>query len=227
MAETGIAGKSSLSTSVGDDAPGKDEPARLVLARARRRRLQQAWFLPVADDRYVTDRVWECAVLDKCPFHPAGGCGLERHGSYPRVHPAGARVPRFRCPVQGVTISLLPAFLAARLPATLDEIERVMDIAETAPSQAAAANSARPEDDDDAVTSISAARWLRRRTRPIAAALLAIVTLVPELFGCPPTLSAIRARLGITRVLLGLRGLARDHLHALAPPLGLCARGGR
>lgn len=122
---------------------------------------------------------------------------------------------------------MLPAFLAARLPATLDEIERAVDLAETASSLAAAANAARPEDDDDAVTSISAARWLRRRTRPIAAALLAIVTLVPELFGCTPTIAAIRERLGIERVLVGLRGLARDHLHALAPPLGLCTRGGR
>ena len=185
------------------------------------------WFPPNADDRYVPDRVWECAVLDECPFHPAGGCGLERHGSYPRVHPAGARVARYRCPVRGQTISMLPAFLAARLPSTLDEIERAVDIAESAPSLAAAANTARPEDADDAVTSISAARWLRRRTRPIAAALLALVTLVPELFGCTPTLAAIRARLGIERVLVGLRDLARDHLHALAPPLGLRARGGR
>jgi hypothetical protein len=199
-------------------------PRDLDLARARRRRLQQAWFPPVADDRYVADRAWECAVLDECPFHPGGGCGLERHGSYPRVHPPGARVPRFHCPLAGATISLLPAFLAARLPATLDEIEQVIDVVERAASVAAAAEAARPDDAEHAVTSISAARWIRRRLRPIRAALLAIVTLVPELAGCAPTLVAIRERLGVTRVLAGLRELASAHLGALAPPLGLCAR---
>lgn len=190
--------------------------------------VQQAWFPPVADDRYVADRAWERAVLDACPFHPGGGCGLERHGSYPRVHPPGARVPRFHCPLEGATISLLPAFLAARLPATLDQIEQVIDIVEGAASIAAAAEEARPADTGRrAVTSISAARWLRRRLRPITAALLAIVTLVPELAGCASTLAAIRGRLGITRVLVALRELASAHLGALAPPLGLCARGGR
>jgi hypothetical protein len=136
-------------------------------------------------------------------------------------------VPRFRCPKERTTISLLPAFLAARLPATLDEIERAIDVAERAPSLAAAADAARPADAEHAVTSISATRWLRRRLRPIAAALLAIVTLVPELAGCAPTLAAIRARLGITRVLVGLRELASSLLGALAPPLGLCTRGRR
>jgi hypothetical protein len=189
--------------------------------------LQTVWFPPIADDRYVTDRAWERAVLDECPFHPLGGCGLERHGSYPRVYPAGARVARFLCPIRGETISMLPAFLAARLSATLDEIEEVVGVAQSASSIAAAAEMLRPDDDDDAVTSISAARWVRRRLRPITAALLAIVTLVPELAGCTPTLAAIRARLGIERVLVHLRDLARLHLGALAPPLGLRARGRR
>lgn len=189
--------------------------------------MQLAWFPPVADDRYVADRAWECAVLDECPFHPGGGCGLERHGSYPRVHPPGARVPRFHCPLEGATISLLPAFLAARLPTTLDEIEQVIDVVERASTVAAAADALRPADAERAVTSISAARWLRRRLRPITAALLAIVTLVPELAGCAPTLAAIRTRLGITRVLVALRELASAHLGSLAPPLGLCPRGGR
>lgn len=122
---------------------------------------------------------------------------------------------------------MLPAFLAARLSATLEEIEEIIDVVESASSVAAAAEALRPDDDDDAVTSISAARWVRRRVRPIAAALLAIVTLVPELAGCTPTLAAIRAHLGIERVLVHLRDLARPHLGSLAPPLGLRARGGR
>lgn len=202
-------------------------PCDLDLTRARADDLQTVWFSPIADDRYVTDRAWERAVLDECPFHPAGGCGLVRHGSYPRVQPAGARVARFWCPTQRETISLLPAFLAARLRGTLEEIEAVIDVAECAWSVSAAADTARPAEADEAVTSISAVRWLRRRVRPIAAALLAIVTLVPELAGCAPTLAAIRARLGVAHVLLVLRQLACSYLGALAPPLGLRARGGR
>lgn len=189
--------------------------------------MQASWIAPVADDRYVADRAWEHAVLDKCPFHPGGGCGVERHGSYPRVHPRGARVPRFRCPVQGTTISLLPTFLAARLSSTLDEVEAVVDAVAEAGSIAAGAEALRPADAPRAVTSISAARWVRRRLRAVRAALLAVVTLAPELVGCAPTLEAIRTRLGVRRVLVVLRTLVSAHLGALAPPLGLCARGGR
>ena len=165
--------------------------------------------------------------MDECPFHPAGGCGLARHGSYARVHPAGVRVARFLCPSQGETISLLPAFLAARLPATLDEVQAVVDAVEAAPSIAVAAETLRPADEEHAVTSISAARWVRRRLRPILAALVALVTLLPELSGCAPTLAAIRARLGRARVLVALRQLGHAHLGALGPPLGLHARAGR
>lgn len=185
------------------------------------------WNPPIADDRYVSDRAWERAVLERCPFHPSGSCGLLRHGSYPRARPAGARVARFLCPVRGETISLLPAFLASRLPATLDEIEAVVEAVEAAPSIAVAAEATRPADAGRAVTSISAARWVRRRLRPILAALIALVTLLPELWGCAPTLAALRARLGQARVLVMLRELGRAHLHALSPPLGLHARAGR
>jgi len=185
------------------------------------------WISPIADERYVSDCAWECAVLDQCPFHPAGGCGLLRHGSYPRARPAGARVARFLCPLRGETISLLPTFLASRLPATLDEIEAVIEAVEAAPSIAVAAETTRPADAGRAVTSISAARWVRRRLHPILAALLALVTLLPELWGCAPTLAAIRLRLGQPRALVALRELGRAHLRALSPPLGLHARAGR
>jgi hypothetical protein len=187
--------------------------------------VQIVLFLRTTDEQYIAERGWEGAVLDVCPFHPAGGCGVCRHGSYPRVHPAGVRIARFFCAVAGQTISLLPAFLASRMPGTLDEIERVVDIAERAPSIVAASEVARPDDDDDAVTSISAMRWVRRRVRPIRAALLALITLLPEVLGgCTPTLGAIRLRLDVERVLVALRAIAIDHLHALAPPLGLRAR---
>jgi hypothetical protein len=185
------------------------------------------WNPPVADDRYVADRAWERAVLDKCPFHPAGGCVLARHGSYRRVRPAGARVARFLCSLRGETISLLPAFLSARLPATLDEVEAVSEAVEASPSIAVAAEATRPADARRAVTSISAARWVRRRVRPVLAELVALVTLVPELKGCARTLAAVRVRPGQPRVLVALRKLGHSYLGALGPPLGLHNCAGR
>lgn len=181
----------------------------------------------MADERYVADRGWERAVLVGCPFHPKGGCGVSPHGSYPRVAPAGARVARFYCPLAAATISLLPTFLAARFSGTLDEFEEVIDAVESAPSMVAAAEHLRPADAPRAVTSISAMRWVRRRVKSIRAALLALVTSCPELFGCDPTLHAMRAHLGTKRVLVRLRALAASSMHSLSPPLGLRTRGRR
>jgi hypothetical protein len=190
--------------------------------------VQIVLFLRTTDEQYIAERGWESAVLDVCPFHPAGGCGVCGHGSYARVRPAGVRVARFLCTAAGQTISLLPAFLASRMTGTLEEIERVIDIVESSPSIVAASEVARPDDDDDAVTSISAARWVRRRVRPIRAALVALITLLPDELGeCAPTLHAIRMRLGVEHALVALRAIAIDHLRALSPPLGLCARGRR
>ena len=64
---------------------------------------------------------------------------------------------------------------------------------------------------------------LREARRPA----YALVTLLPALAGCRPTLGALRARLGVTRVLVTLRSLAKEHLHSLSPPLGLRARAAR
>lgn len=185
------------------------------------------WSPPVADERYVADRAWEGAILDECPFHPEGGCGVSGHGSYPRVYPAGARIARFLCPVAGRTVSLLPTFLAARLSATLDDIEKVVDAVESAKSMAAAAELLRPADAARAVTSISALRWVRGRTKAIRLALLALRTLLPDVLGCAPTLRAMRAHLGVERLLVTLRSIGAAHLSALPAPLGLCARGRR
>lgn len=136
-------------------------------------------------------------------------------------------MPRFLCPVAERTISLLPAFLAARLSATLDDLERVVDAVESATSMAAAADVLRPADAVRAVTSISALRWVRRRTKAIRIALLALRTLLPDVLGCAPTLRAMRAHLGVERVLVTLRSIGAVHLSALPAPLGLCTRGRR
>lgn len=188
--------------------------------------MQMHWECPVTDEHYVTQRAWEGAILDKCPFHPEGGCGLERLGSYTRVEPQGARVPRWWCPEKRRSISLLPSFLAARLQGTLDAVERVVDAVETAGSIAAAVEVVHPPDAEEAIGLTGALRSMRRRVQAVRAALLAIATLLPERFGgVRPTLAAFREALGGDRVLGRLRDIAERHLGALPSPFGFRARG--
>ena len=180
----------------------------------------------VADEAYVSRRAWEHAILDACPFHPGGGCGVTRHGSYPRIWPAGCRIARFWCPVAGTSISLLPESLAAGVRGPLDAIEAAMDAIETH-GVAGAVEVVLPANTDDAVGLTSATRWLRRRARWVRSFFVALVTLLADRFaGVAPTLSAIRAELGVERVLVALRRVAETHLSALARPFGFRARAG-
>jgi hypothetical protein len=117
-----------------------------------------------------------------------------------------------------VTISLLPDFLAARLSGTLSEVERAVEVVEGSSSHEQAASQIRPADEEGAVTLPSALRWLRRRLVPVRAALRALVTLLPELFGCAPTLTAVRERLGVREALAALRRLGEGVLAVLAAP---------
>jgi hypothetical protein len=190
--------------------------------------LQLSWKCPLADEGYVTQRAWESAILDACPFHPEGGCGLQKLGSYGRVEPAGARVPRWWCPKQRASISLLPSFLAARLPGTLDEAEAVVAAVEAAGGVAQAVDAVHPPDAPGAVGLVCALRSIRRRVRAVRAALLAIATLMPERFaGVAATLASFRDALATGSVLVTLRELAERHLGALPVPLGFRARAGR
>lgn len=143
------------------------------------------------------------------------------------MHPAGVRVARLRCPKAGVTISLLPDFLASRLSGTLSEVEAVVEATAGADGLEAALERVRPAAAENAVTLPSGLRWLRRRLSAVQAALVAAVTLVPVLAGCRPTLGALRERLGATEVLVTLRQTAAEHLGALSTPLGFRARARR
>ena len=181
--------------------------------------------LPLSDAQYVSERGWERAILERCPFHPEGGCGVEKLGTYGRVTPAGVRVARWWCPRQRASISLLPWFLAARHRGTLASVEDAVAAVERAGSLAAAVDVVRPPDIDDAVGLVCAQRWLRRRVVAVRAALLAIVTLLAERFlGVAPTLAGFREVLGAGSVLVQLRTLAERHLAALPVPLGFRAR---
>jgi hypothetical protein len=187
--------------------------------------MQLAWDSTGSDDSYVRERGWERATLEHCPFHPEEGCGLERLGTYERVRPAGTRVPRWWCPTQGASISLLPSFLAARFSGTLAEVEAVVDAVERAGSVSAAVEAVYPADAERAIGLTCAKRALRRRVRAIRAALLAIATLLAERFaGVAPTLAAFREVLGLHGVLGALRREARRRLGALPVPLGFRAR---
>jgi hypothetical protein len=166
---------------------------------------------------YVTRQGWRLARLERCPLHPGGGCGLARHTPYLRKNPPGTYIARWYCRQGHCTFSLLPDHLAARLPGTLAEIERVVLVVEQARSVEAAADALRP----DAVMLPSAVRWVRRRVVPVYRVLVTVVSLLPELLlGCAPRLTAVGARLGCDHVLLTLRWLAQAHLAALPRPLG-------
>jgi hypothetical protein len=184
------------------------------------------WKCSLTDEVYVAQRAWEGAILDRCPFHPDGGCGLEKLGSYARVEPQGVRVPRWWCPKQRDSISLLPSFLAARLRGTLAAVEQVVATVEAAGGVSAAVDAVCPPDAPEPVGLVSALRSIRRRVRAVRAALTAIATLLPDRFaGVPLTLAGFRAALGVDAVLVQLRELAARHLGSLPVPLGFRARG--
>ena len=125
------------------------------------------------------------------------------------------RVARYYCPTAHTSFSLLPDCLAARLPSDLDEVERVVAVVEAAPSVQAAADELRPD-----IELPGAIRWVRRRLGPVRAALLALVTMVPELAGsCAPTITEVGQRLG-RPVLRQVRAQVEKQLGKVAAPVG-------
>ena len=169
----------------------------------------------LTSERYVTQKAWRQASLNRCPRHPQGGCGFARHGTYPRVDPPGMRVARWYCPDAHRTFSLLPDCLAARLRGSLDEVERVVVTVEESRSVEAAASALRLE-----VELPGALRWVRRRLSGVRAALLALITLMPGRLGTVPEVRAVRAILGTERALRALREIGAAHLPTLPRPLG-------
>jgi hypothetical protein len=167
---------------------------------------------------YVTLQGWRSASLARCPLHPKGGCGFARHGTYARVDPPGTRIARWYCRQGHCTFSLLPDHLAARFPGTLAQIEEVVAVVEASASLEAAANTLRTDD----VTLATALRWIRRRLRPVRINLIAVVSLLPDLFlGTAPRIHAFRLLLGAESALVALRAISAPHLGALSRPLGL------
>ncbi len=158
-------------------------------------------------ESYVANQEWRVATLAACPLHPEGGCSFARHGSYSRALPLGLRVARWYCPEGHRTFSLLPDFLAARLPGLLETIDNCVAVALTAKSMEFAADLVRgPE-----VTLPGAIRWLRRRVQAVRAGVVAIADLVPGL----PVEIGQAGVLGRLRRSLPMTALAN-----IPPPLG-------
>jgi hypothetical protein len=169
----------------------------------------------LTSEQYVTQKAWRQARLKCCPSHPGAGCGFARHGTYPRLEPPGMRVARWYCPDAHVSFSLLPDCLSSRLGGSLDEAERVVAMSESMGVESAA-QALRVEE----IELPGAVRWLRRRRRGVRAAVLALVTAMPGRLGTVPEVRALRSVLGTDRVLVALRGIGADHLHALPAPVG-------
>lgn len=169
---------------------------------------------PLTSEAYLAERAWEKASLPQCPRHPAGGCGLARHGTYPRTTPAGMQVARYYCPTARETFSLLPDCLASRFPSDLDAIERVVIGVEGARSVEAAADALRPD-----IVLPSAVRWVRRRLRLVRAALVLLATTLPDLVG-HVRLTAVRTTWATDRALVAARHRGATHVPAWPRPLG-------
>jgi hypothetical protein len=176
-------------------------------------------------EEYVTSKGWEQATLAACPLCPLGSCHLQRLGTYMRKVPAVSFVARYYCPEQRTTFGLLPDFYASRVPGTLDDLEHTAVQAEASAGLEHAAEELRPGDEPGAVTLSVAVAWVRRRVAWVRALLVIVAGLFPELFaGVRLSVRAFRARLGISRVLVALRGICAPYLYVLPRPLGLNPR---
>jgi len=171
----------------------------------------------LTSEEYVSRQAWRDATLERCPLHPKGGCGFERHGTYERVDPPGAQIARWYCRQGHCTFSLLPDCLAARFTGTLAAFEEAVACAEQSASLERTAERLRPE----VMDLFAAVRWLRRRRRLLQHLFSVLRGLLPELFAeCLPQVSAFRSRLDCDCALVRLRAMAAPWLGVLPPPLG-------
>jgi len=132
------------------------------------------------------------------------------------------RIARYYCPTAHETFSLLPDCLASHFPGELTAVESVVAAVEAARSVEAAADVLRPD-----ITLPSAVRWVRRRLTPVRRVLLAVVTLLPDLFTSDARLGAVRLALATPSALVALRTHAAAHLATLPTPLGFHPRAAR
>ncbi len=165
---------------------------------------------------YVTGKLWTLATLECCPWHPNGGCGFCRHGTYPRVRPSGTLIARWYCPTERRTVSALPDCLASHFSGTLDELEGTVCAVEQARSLAAAALDLRTD-----IFLPGALRYLSRVCRAIHRALGIIRGLAPDQFATViPTLGDFAVAMDCSPILMSLREKVSRYLPQLPIPLG-------
>jgi hypothetical protein len=171
---------------------------------------------PTTSEDYIAGKLWRLATLARCPWHPSGGCGFCRHGTYERVRPPGTLIARWYCPKARRTVSALPDWLASHYSGTLADLEALVRAVERAPSRAFAAGQLRTE-----IELPGALRYLDRLRRSIHGTLAAVRGLEPQRFDvAAPTLQAFAAVLGADPVLVCLRSLVFRYLPQLPTPFG-------
>lgn len=179
--------------------------------------MQIPWHTLSTVDAYVANEEWRHARLSCCPLHPRGGCSFARHGSYERLTTPGVRIARWYCPEGRRTFSLLPDFLAARLPGLLASIENSVIVAHSSRSMEAAADALRGLD----ISLPSAMRWLNRRVRSVRASINAVILLMPQPLLSMSSSLACQRDSGEGHLLTRLRAiLSAEFLNRIPVPLG-------
>ena len=165
---------------------------------------------------YVTEKQWLFATLKQCPWHPEGGCGFCKHGTYLRVRPRGTLIARWYCPTERRTVSALPDALASHFSGTLADIEAHVRATEQDVSMQLVAMERRLE-----IELPGALRYLSRLCKAVHKALNICRGLHPDLLcAAQPTITSFSHCLGGSTVLIPLRQLMARHLAQLPTPIG-------
>ena len=152
---------------------------------------------------YMKQSGWQNARLKTCPANPGGDCRLHRHGTYTRKYPDGMRVARFYCRSCQKTFSLLPTFMAAGCPGTLDEIGKVVLVYEECGTLN---GSLRRVSAGHGCNARTQRRWLQRRVVAVHLLLATVKGLFPDLYGAVnPTLASFRYKGPPAHTLVSLR----------------------
>lgn len=172
--------------------------------------------LPVRD--YIKQSGWQNARLKTCPANPSGTCRLHRHGTYARKYPDGMRIARYYCRSCRMTFSLLPAFMAAGCPGTLDDIEKAVLVHEDCGTVSQALKHVRANHHGDIRAQ---RRWLQRRMAAVHLLLATVKGLFPDLYSdVAPTLASFRQNGLPANTLMTLRIRCEPWLGSLPRPVG-------
>ena len=167
---------------------------------------------------YIKQSGWQNARLKTCPINPGGDCRLHRHGTYARKYPDGMRVARYYCRSCRKTFSLLPTFMAAGCPGTLDDIEKVVLVYEECGTLNGSLQRVRAGHGN---TARAQRRWLQRRIGAVHLLLATVKGLFPDLYSdVAPTLASFRHKGPLANTLVALRLQCEPWLQTLPRPVG-------